>query len=140
MRKITRKTAEAFLEGRIKSMGNTYTDGMSYFLHGNRIAYKPSNLLMGRISGEGIRFSMRGWATVTTRERLNGILECMGEPYRIIQRHYDQYLIKLGGISPSCKPTILDTCSWFTLPDPEAELDRRIRGLIEIPKQPEMFA
>tara|TARA_R100000315_G_C5212196_1_gene126179 strand:+ start:103 stop:492 length:390 start_codon:yes stop_codon:yes gene_type:complete len=129
MRKITRETAEAFLEGRIKSMGNTSTDGMSYFLHGNRIAYKPSNLL----SGEGIRFSMRGWATVTTRERLNGILECMGEPYRIIQRHYDQYLIKLGGISPSCKPTILNTCSWFTLPDPEAEL-------IEIPKQPEMFA
>jgi hypothetical protein len=129
MRKITRETAEAFLEGRIKSMGNTSTDGMSYFLHGNRIAYKPSNLL----SGEGMRFSMRGWATVTTRERLNGILECMGEPYRIIQRHYDQYLIKLGGISPSCKPTILNTCSWFTLPDPEAEL-------IEIPKQPEMFA
>ena len=78
MRKITRETAEAFLEGRIKSMGNTYTDGMSYFLHDNRIAYKPANLLMGRISGEGIRFSMRGWATVTTRERLNGILECMG--------------------------------------------------------------
>jgi len=129
MRKITRETAEAFLEGRIKSMGNTSTDGMSYFLHGNRIAYKPSNLL----SGGGMRFSMRGWATVTTRERLNGILECMGEPYRIIQRHYDQYLIKLGGISPSCKPTILNTCSWFTLPDPEAEL-------IEIPKQPEMFA
>ena len=129
MRKITRETAEAFLEGRIKSMGNTYTDGMSYFLFDNRIAYKPSTLL----SGEGIRFSMRGWATVTTRERLNGILECMGEPYRIIQRHYDQYLIKLGGISPSCKPTILDTCSWFTLPGTEVEL-------IEIPKQPEMFA
>ena len=136
MRKITRETAEAFLEGRIKSMGNTYTDGMSYFLHGNRIAYKPSPLVDGGV----IRFSMRGWPTVTTRERLNGILECMGAPYRVVSRNYDQYLIKLGGISPSCKPTILDTCSWFTLPDPEAELDRRIRGLIEIPKQPEMFA
>jgi DNA-binding LacI/PurR family transcriptional regulator len=48
------------------------TDGRSLYLHGNRIA---SRLLGGDI----FLISDAGWRTSTTRERLNGLIDCLAE-------------------------------------------------------------
>ncbi len=65
MRKITNKVSEAFKNGESISSGNTAvvvdSDSTMIILHGNRIVLKNS---------EGIFFSLCGWNTPTTRERL----------------------------------------------------------------------
>jgi hypothetical protein len=72
MRKITRQACEAFIARKRFSSGNTSTDGQSLYLHGNRIA--------SRLNGsDTILISDAGWRTKTTRERLNGLLECLRE-------------------------------------------------------------
>lgn len=64
MRKITKEICGAF-EGQYSLVrGNSYTDGLALFLHGNKIAQHTS---------EGLMVSTAGWDTVTTRERLNGL-------------------------------------------------------------------
>ena len=57
------------------------------YLHGNRIAY--------RNNVNGTTLSLAGWNTVTTRERLNGLLERMGKPWRFTQRAFEPYLIDI---------------------------------------------
>lgn len=69
MRKITKLTAQAFHEERPITMGNTYTDGTTYYLHNNAIA---------RQDYTGLEITTAGWDTMTTRERLNGILAGSG--------------------------------------------------------------
>ena len=70
MRKITKEAVAAFMDGRDRSMGNTYVvkyDNGHYiemFLHGNNIA---------RRMGKKIEVRTCGYATRTTMERLNGI-------------------------------------------------------------------
>jgi hypothetical protein len=64
MRQITKKIVSAFLDGKSASLGNTYTDGKSLFLHRNKIAYKEDGKLF---------ISTCGWNTMTTKDRLNGI-------------------------------------------------------------------
>jgi len=66
MRKVTKLISEAFKDHKKLSIGNTATDGQSVFLHGNCIAWREDDTLY---------ISMCGWPTVTTRERLNGILQ-----------------------------------------------------------------
>ena len=65
MRKVTRKTTEAFLCGGKIRIGNTYTDGESLFLYGHRIAWKDG--------GGGIWVNSCGYLTRTTFDRLNSI-------------------------------------------------------------------
>jgi hypothetical protein len=69
MRKITKTVCGAFINGTPKSMRNTSTDGVSLFLHGNKIAEKRN--------GE-IWVTLAGWPTVTTRDRINGVARCLG--------------------------------------------------------------
>lgn len=64
MRKITKAVCSAFERQVPLSMGNTHTDGVALYLHGNKIAQHTS---------EGLMISDAGWNTVTTRERLNGL-------------------------------------------------------------------
>lgn len=64
-RQVTNEVETAWKSGKAKSVGNTRTDGISVFLHGNKIIWKDN----GRIY-----FSFCGWATRTTVERINGIL------------------------------------------------------------------
>ena len=69
MRKVTQQIAQAFIDGEIKQVGNTRTDGKAVYLHGNKIAEKRDNT---------VSLTLAGWNTVTTRERLNGLLTALG--------------------------------------------------------------
>ena len=79
MRKVTEQTAVAFRRGESKAVGNTMTNGTHYYLHGNLIAYKNYG---------GLMLTLAGWNTVTTRERLNGILNVFGVKARFSQKDY----------------------------------------------------
>lgn len=83
MRKVTRETARAFLAGKPKTVGNTETDGQSYELHGNKIAWTHGNWRV---------LTLAGWNTVTTRERLNGILDLMNSEWRLSQKDFSPIL------------------------------------------------
>ncbi len=88
MRKVTEETVTAFLARKPKSIGNTCSTGDELRLHGNTIAYWESDTCL--------ILTMAGWGTVTTRERLNGVLElaqgiCYDIPVvRFCQRKGDQ--------------------------------------------------
>ena len=85
MRKVTEQTVKAFLNDESKSVGNTMTDGGSLYLHGNKIAW--------RLPNGDIEINMCGWGSVTTRERLNGLLRMMNSGFGISQRGYNQCLV-----------------------------------------------
>ena len=65
MRKVTEKIKQAFDQGKSLKVGNTETDGQTVWLHGNAIVKRD---------GWGVvEWSLAGWNTPTTRERVNGI-------------------------------------------------------------------
>ena len=70
MRQITRDAAVAFNQKRNFRLDNTQVifDGESVklYLHGNLIAQEDSS---------GLRVTLAGWPTPTTKERLNGLLQ-----------------------------------------------------------------
>jgi hypothetical protein len=77
MRDITWQIKYAFNNNEHKKIGNSETDGTSVWLHGNRIIYTDR---LGRIW-----YTMAGWETRTTKERLNGIINA-----GIWQENYEQ--------------------------------------------------
>jgi len=107
MRKITYDAARAFLDGKSLTIGNTHTDGTNLYLHGNMIATTgkdhPGGLLyssparlgqgwkFGPVKNGELKITLAGWPTVTTRERLNGVLELAGIKYRLYQKNHEQY-------------------------------------------------
>ena len=68
MRKISKQVVGAFLDGRSKSVANTWTDGQVLRLHGHVIAWRDRNKIL---------ISTCGYHTPTTKERLNALLELM---------------------------------------------------------------
>ena len=70
MRKVSREVATAFLAGKSKKVGNTYSNGNCLYLHGNQIA--------SNING-AIRIFDGGWSSNTTKERLNALLELIND-------------------------------------------------------------
>jgi hypothetical protein len=84
MRKITKQIAKAFITKDKKSIGNTLCTGNEVFLHGHKILWRNKK-------GE-LFFNMCGWGTVTTRERINGILQSLGLPIGISQRKGKQFI------------------------------------------------
>lgn len=83
MRKVTRETVNAFFNNYPLSKGNTITAAGKYYLHGNLIAYfdNDKNLVLNNC----------GWASNTTKDRLNGILKHLGHE-GIKQKNYVWYL------------------------------------------------
>ena len=83
MRKVSKEIAEAFTENVNKKMGNTIIHPISewvskkeqgVFLHDNKIAWFENNHPSENLSNNiHLCFSMCGWDTPTTRERLNTI-------------------------------------------------------------------
>ena len=75
MRKVSIEIAKAFINDKKKTVGNTYTKNGEIFLHNNKIAWswKNNHPQLKMLKGKNIHlyFSMCGWDTVTTRERLN---------------------------------------------------------------------
>ena len=84
MRQETQKIMSAFLRGKKASAARTNTDGHNVWLHGNKIAQ--------RSEGDFVDFSLAGWPTVTTRDRVNGLLELSGSGYRVFQKNGTQFL------------------------------------------------
>lgn len=64
MRKVTEQILHAFLNRKQKKIGNTFCDGDSVYLYGNKIVTR------NRVSGV-VFIRNAGWNTPTTRERLN---------------------------------------------------------------------
>ena len=76
MRQVTRIMSDAFWNGERKSMSNTTVQNKEMYLFGNRIAWVYDGKLY---------FTMCGWNTPTTRERLNGL------GVRVSQKNYKPY-------------------------------------------------
>lgn len=83
MRNITKQIAIALRNNVSKSNGNTVCTGSCVKLHGNEIA---------RVIDGKLEITLAGWPTVTTRERVNGILSEFGSPLRVHQSQHTQYL------------------------------------------------
>ncbi len=65
MRKVTEQIKQAFDNGQRLKVRNTETDGKTVWLHGNAIVKRDPDGL--------VRWSLAGYNTPTTRERVNGI-------------------------------------------------------------------
>ena len=87
MRQETHKIMSAFLKGKKASAQRTHTDGTTVWLHGHEIVHRGDH---------NTWFTLADWPTVTTRDRINGMLELSGSDYRVCQRNLRQYLIKDG--------------------------------------------
>ena len=83
MRKETKKIMSAFLKGEKASAQRTNTDGHSVWLHGNLIAERGKSKTW---------FTLAGWPTVPTRDRINGLLELSGSDCRVFQKNGTQFL------------------------------------------------
>lgn len=75
MRQITKEAVSAFIAGTKLNKANMRVfhdaDGSHMLLHGNPVGFKD-------IAGN-YWISNAGWPTVTTKERLNGLIEVLGK-------------------------------------------------------------
>ena len=99
MRKVTQQIKQAFEQGTSLKVGNTRTDGQTVWLHGNAIVKRDADGL--------VRWSLAGWNTPTTRERVNGIANA-----NVFQFKFE----------PMLNGQVIDSSDWFAsntkLPDP----------------------
>jgi hypothetical protein len=78
MKQVTEQIKRAFENKKSLKVNNTRTDGTSVFLHGNEIIKRDKSGI--------VLFTFSGWPSVTTRERLRGILDL-----DVCQRKGEQY-------------------------------------------------
>ena len=64
---------------------NESTDCSSIYLHGHQIATYDHN-------NQAVKLSSCGWQTVTTKSRLNAILDEINYGCRVFQKQFDWYL------------------------------------------------
>ena len=99
MRKVTEQIKQAFERRESKKIGNTRTDGNTVWLHGNAIVKRDLDGL--------VRWSLAGWNTPTTRERVNGIANAG---------------VHQVAFEPVLNGQVIDSSDWFAsntkLPDP----------------------
>jgi hypothetical protein len=84
MKKITKQMALNLRNGVNRKDGNTQVNDNALYLHGNKIVDLLENKLLV--------LNSRGWRTNTTKERLNGVLEMFGTPYKIYQKNFQWFL------------------------------------------------
>jgi len=83
MRKVTQQIKDAWEAGEERTIGNTYTDGKSVYLHSNEII---------RRNDDGtVQFTNAGWPTRLTHERLGGIL-----PICVFRREWLTHVCAMG--------------------------------------------
>ena len=83
MRKVSTDITKAFMNRKSKSSGNTKTDGTTYYLHGNAIAWHCADGF--------VALTLAGYPTTITRERLNTICMMMFDYKPFHQKQYVQY-------------------------------------------------
>ena len=111
MRKVSTLAATALCNGRTFSkLNNTrvnYDNGANALvmrLHDNPIA-------AWQYDDETLSVSLAGYNTVTTRERVNAVLEVAGSPYRFKQKNHEAIVINtLTGWSTEVFPL-----HWYSL-------------------------
>lgn len=108
MRKVTQETASAFATGRSRSVGNTAATPSALLLHGHPIA----TLTTGQ-DGPQVTLDDCGWQTVTTKERLNGLLEVLRSPLGIFQKAGRWYIFNAnnGEVSPWPGSVTINVCT-----------------------------
>ncbi|MGA0397777.1 MAG: hypothetical protein ACO3O3_11500 [Ilumatobacteraceae bacterium] len=82
-RKISKQAAYALRNGETFKQGNTVVDGVAMYVHGSCIAARMPH---------GVQFSMAGWATKLTRERLNAVFDVLGIKGQVHQSKGEQVL------------------------------------------------
>lgn len=68
MRKETAKIVNAFMAHKPAAAARTMTDGQAVYLHGHKIFWRDDN------SPHCYHFTMCGWPTRTTRDRIDALL------------------------------------------------------------------
>ena len=94
MRQITYDAARAFIEGRNFSRGNTSVrveQRTPKDSHPNRQLYLRGNLIAEYTNVKGLLVTLATWPTVTTRERLNGLLTELGKREGVWQHKHEQH-------------------------------------------------
>ena len=84
MRQVSKEVCQAFINRKPKRVKNTHSDGRNLFLHNNKIAWRASSGHVG--------FTLAGWNTPTTRERLNAIFTLLDCPIRVGQHKHRPYV------------------------------------------------
>lgn len=91
MSKVSTNAARSFIHRTPRRENNTVVTVQNnfskMFLHGHQIAWHERD--------GSTALSMCGWGTLTTRARLNAILEAMQSAWRIVQRSGLQYATNL---------------------------------------------
>ena len=72
---------------------NGVTTEMQVLLHGNLIAWLDT-------ATNDLSISSAGWETVTTKSRLNAILEEFASGSRVIQKNFEWFLSDFGTLKP----------------------------------------
>ena len=94
MRKISKLAARAFIEGRSFNRDNTSVRIVKRTpedSHPNRRLYLHGNLIAEYTNARGLRITLAHWPTVTTRERLNGLLTELGKREGVWQHKHEQH-------------------------------------------------
>lgn len=86
-RKISKLAAYALRNGEEFRLNNTCVDGDALYVHGSCIAARMPH---------GIQFSLAGWPTKLTRERLNAVLDVFGIKGQVYQCKGEQVLSLCG--------------------------------------------
>lgn len=104
MRKITQRATESFLNRKPIKLGNTRVRVGHLTLDGNGREVKTSPVTSSTLIlhghtiaefnfiGRSLWFTLAGWNTPTTKERLNGLFDTMGLTVKIVQRNFVLYL------------------------------------------------
>jgi len=120
MRQITHEIAKVFRDGRARKIKNTQTDGQAVWLHGNKIVWRDAD------NPRLYYYTLAGWGTVTTRERLNHIAATLGHRVHFFQHDHVQYVN-----TPWYKGETDPSDVWAYIENPTAEeLCRLHRGEI----------
>ena len=93
MRKIEQQMNYAIRNGIAWSQGNTCT---TFDQEGRTLVYLHGNLIAA-ISKDSITIYDGGWQTVTTKSRLNAILDEVIPGTRVIQRDFNWYIVHQNG-------------------------------------------
>ena len=72
---------------------NGVTTEMQVLLHGNLIAWLDT-------ATNDLNISSAGWETVTTKSRLNALLEEFASGARVVQRNFEWFLSDFGTLKP----------------------------------------
>lgn len=86
-RKISKRAAYALRNGLQFTQSNTSVDGVALYVHGSCIAARMPH---------GVQFSLAGWPTKLTRERLNAVLDVFGIKGQVYQHKGEQVLSLCG--------------------------------------------